>query len=751
MAAALLAFVLLLPHIAAANTTRCDPTLIPIAGGWGELEEGGEALRYRCPPGHIPTPTARRSCGPDGQWEPLLAELGTPKCRAVWCPPPQDLEHGSFWPRLPRYPPGSRLHFQCFQGFNLRGAPNRTCGEGGRWSGVTPVCDDGSGDCPAPPVPPGGTKEGSRYLLEDTVRFRCGPGLVLLGSAVRQCLEGGVWSGTEPQCRAPLSFDTPSDVAASFMASLSQSVERADSNSSHGPTEKRRIRVDGSAALNVFLLLDASRSIAEKDFRESGSALQQLVEKIASYGVDPHYGIITFGAEAKVELSPMDPKAADGAHVGQLLEKLNFRAHDTKPGTNPHAALKAVYSLLVQQERQEELRGLRPPPVTNSTRHVIVIFTDGRINMGGSPVPTIHKIRELLSIGRDPRNDREDFLDIYVFGVGQHSERAVLNAMASKKDGEEHVWVLRELDDLHSAFHAMIDESAAMGLCGIAHDYRSATDRQKNPWSVRLAVTRPESGVERCAASLISRYFVLTAAHCFRGGDSAHWVTVSIGPQEHRAAELHIHPQYDLGGRIQRGVPEFYDYDVALVQLQEPVEFTHSVRPLCLPCTEVSSRALRLPAALSTCAEHRRLLLPPSNVAAFFVADRGSEGLLRRHILLRLGDQRPPCERDALRAKPYRNVTSLSDVITQRFLCSGGTEPRVDPNACRGDSGGPVIVTRGKRYFQVGVISWGVEDVCRMGGRGRSPPHARDFHISLMEVLPWLKDVLRDEELGFLP
>ncbi|XP_015706065.1 complement factor B-like isoform X1 [Coturnix japonica] len=160
------------------------------------------------------------------------------------------------------------------------------------------------------------------------------------------------------------------------MASLSQSVERADTD--RGQTEKRRIRVDGSAAMNVFLVLDASQSIGSKGFRESSSALQQLVEKIASYGVDPHYGIITFGTEAHVVLSPTDPQAADGAHVGQLLEDLSFDSHGSKPGTNPHAALRAVYSLLVQQERMEEMKGMRPPPVTNSTRHVILIFTDGK-------------------------------------------------------------------------------------------------------------------------------------------------------------------------------------------------------------------------------------------------------------------------------------------------------------------------------------------------------------------------------------
>lgn len=53
--------------------------------------------------------------------------------------------------------------------------------------------------------------------------------------------------------------------------------------------------------------------------------------------------------------------------------------------------------------------------------------------------------------------------------------------------------------------------------------------------------------------------------------------------------------------------------------------------------------------------------------------------------------------------------------------------------------------------LQVGVISWGVVDVCK-GQRGHQeiPGHARDFHINLFQVLPWLKDKLQEEDLGFL-
>lgn len=38
------------------------------------------------------------------------------------------------------------------------------------------------------------------------------------------------------------------------------------------------------------------------------------------------------------------------------------------------------------------------------------------------------------------------------------------------------------------------------------------------------------------------------------------------------------HPQYNVKSKVNEGVDEFYDYDVALIQLEEDVEISGAVR-----------------------------------------------------------------------------------------------------------------------------------------------------------------------------
>ncbi|CAM5159445.1 unnamed protein product [Eretmochelys imbricata] len=456
-AAPLLAWLMALSlGTAASDAPSCDPQEAPIVGGSAKLQRGGQVLVYQCPEGQFPYPTSVRQCRADSRWSPLRARDGRPlakaECRAIQCLGPLEFDNGHFHPRQPRYNISQTLTFECFEGFTLRGPPVRTCLPNGKWSRGTAICDDGEGQCPDPGIPIGAMKDGQQYRVEDRVRYRCGRGLVMFGSKERTCQESGAWSGTEPQCRDPSTYDTPEEVASTFIASLSETVEVADPNRPTSENVKRKIRIEAGGSMNIYLVLDASDSVGEGNFSLARDALVQLIEKdlqlrgLSSLrGPDlrhrpPHRG------------QHLDPQSSDADWVSTKLGELKYDSHKLRSGTNTRAALQAVLNMVIQQEQAELRRGHKVAPVANSTRHVLILMTDGNTNMGGSPVPVVGQIRELLSIGRDSRNPREDYLDIYVFGIGALVNQVNIAELASKKDHETHVFHMRDIEDLQKAF-----------------------------------------------------------------------------------------------------------------------------------------------------------------------------------------------------------------------------------------------------------------------------------------------------------
>lgn len=184
------------------------------------------------------------------------------------------------------------------------------------------------------------------------------------------------------------------------------------------------------------------------------------------------------------------------------------------------------------------------------------------------------------------------------------------------------------------------------------------------------------------------------STHQHFSGTTPSGVTVRVGSSFHNSGgivakvnRIHQHPQYD---------PYNIDYDIAVLELEEDLEFSDSVKPIPLVTSKPADGSL-------------------STVTGWGATREGgpiSQQLQRVRVDI---VNREDC------AKSYAGFA-----ITQRMICAG--VPQGGKDACQGDSGGPLVVD-GKL---AGVVSWGY---------GCARPGYPGVYANVYELLGWINGI----------
>ncbi|KAF3707384.1 CUB and sushi domain-containing protein 3 CUB and sushi multiple domains protein 3 [Channa argus] len=191
--------------VPACQAVSCGPPKAPINGGILTADYSvGTRVSYFCNDGYRLSSKELTSaiCQPDGTWS---NHNKIPRCSVVVCPSigSFSLEHGR-WRIVngSHYEYRTRIVFTCDPGYYRLGPAHIQCLPNGVWSwrNERPHCQIIS--CGELSSPPNGKKIGTQTTFGATAIFTCDPGFMLVGSAVRECLSSGLWSGTETRCLA---------------------------------------------------------------------------------------------------------------------------------------------------------------------------------------------------------------------------------------------------------------------------------------------------------------------------------------------------------------------------------------------------------------------------------------------------------------------------------------------------------------------------------------------------------------------
>ncbi|XP_055909982.1 venom serine protease Bi-VSP-like [Eupeodes corollae] len=235
----------------------------------------------------------------------------------------------------------------------------------------------------------------------------------------------------------------------------------------------------------------------------------------------------------------------------------------------------------------------------------------------------------------------------------------------------------------------------ASGECGVSNKFTNRVvgglEARKGayPWMAALGyieATHPTVLKFLCSGSLVSKTYVITAAHCL---NPSSLVLVRLGAHdltktEASAVDVRIkrqiaHEQYNL---------KSISNDIALLQLNAPVSFTEFISPICLP-------------------EDIKFMQQDFVGNNPFVAGWGTVKFQGAPSNVLREAQVPIIETETCLANYSTKFKPVA--VTNTLICAGN----YITDACQGDSGGPLMMPQASErkfhYYVIGLVSYGYE------------------------------------------
>ncbi|XP_028391577.1 uncharacterized protein LOC114516333 [Dendronephthya gigantea] len=226
-----------------------------------------------------------------------------------------------------------------------------------------------------------------------------------------------------------------------------------------------------------------------------------------------------------------------------------------------------------------------------------------------------------------------------------------------------------------------------------------AAEKGSWPWTAAIYFSLKPEHIW-CSGVVIKNEWILTAAHCF-DRDYSHY-TVVLGehdvlteePEEQRFKidAIKIKPEYTVGKKR---------FDIALVHLKRPANYTANVLPICLLENELPAGTKCRIAGWGT---------RTTNVKDYPQFLRQAEV--------------PIVDRTTCQALYSAVITISNDMV-----CAGYTTGTID--TCQGDSGGPLMCQQGNRWYLAGLTSFGFD--CAANGYPGVYANIPEFYI-------WVED-----------